>query len=346
MTTDGTGRPTGGHGTTTGKPAMTPGGHRTNPGGHRTTTDGTGTNTEIGETSQRALADLWTHLRKSKAGIGGVVITAGFMLIALLGPLMPFLADPTKQSLPDKLKPPVGPWGGSWSHPLGTDQLGRDILARLVDGARISLFVGLAAVALAVVLGTMLGLIAGYFGGWVDSVITSGADVQQAFPGVLAGLILVAAFGPSVWLVIIVIAMSGWMVFTRVCRNLVYTLKTSLYVEAAEMNGASAARIMRRHLLPNLVGSLITLSVLELAAAILTESAFAFLGFGVQPPNSSWGLMIQQGRNYITDGWWIVTFSGMAIAAAVLGVNLLSLWLQSFNDVAEREQIILDRPVS
>ena len=164
----------------------------------------------------------------------------------------------------------------------------------------------------------------------------------MAFPGVLAGLILVAAFGPSVWLVIVVIAISSWMVFTRVGRGLVFTLKTSLYVEASELAGASSRRIMWRHLLPNLVSSLITLSVLELAAAILSESAFAFLGFGVQPPRSSWGLMIQEGRNYITDGWWIVTFAGMAIAIVVLGVNLLSLWLQSFNDVAEREQIILD----
>ena len=161
----------------------------------------------------------------------------------------------------------------------------------------------------------------------------------------LAGLILVAAFGPSVWLVIIVIAISSWMVFTRVGRGLVFTLKTSLYVEASELAGASSRRIMWRHLLPNLVSSLITLCVLELAAAILSESAFAFLGFGVQPPRSSWGLMIQQGRNYVTgDGWWIVTFAGMTIAIVVLGVNLLSLWLQSFNDVAEREQIILDRP--
>ena len=145
-------------------------------------------------------------------------------------------------------------------------------------------------------------------------------------------------------MVILVIGMSSWMVFTRVGRSLVLTLKTSLFVEASELAGASSGRIMGRHLLPNLVSSLITLCVLELAAAILSESAFAFLGFGVQPPRSSWGLMIQQGRNYITDGWWIVTFAGMAIAIVVLGVNLMSLWLQSFNDVAEREQIILERP--
>ena len=231
-----------------------------------------------------------------------------------------------------------------WSHPLGTDQLGRDILARLIDGARISLIVALAAVFLAAVLGTTLGLIAGYVGGRIDTLVISAADVQMAFPGVLAGLILVAAFGPSVWLVILVIGMSSWMVFTRIGRGLVLTLKTSLFVEASELAGSPASRIMWRHLLPNLVSSLITLCVLELAAAILSESAFAFLGFGVQPPRSSWGLMIQQGRNYITDGWWIVTFAGMAIAIVVLGVNLLSLWLQSFNDVAEREQIILARP--
>jgi len=296
-----------------------------------------------GSDDASVLADLRSHLRKSKAGISGIVICSLFALTAVVGPWLPFLPDPAKQSLPDKLTPPVG-WGGTWSHPLGTDQLGRDILARLIDGARISLVVSVVAVILAALLGTMLGLIAGYVGGRIDTLIVSAADVQMAFPGVLAGLILVAAFGPSVWLVIIVIAISSWMVFTRVCRNLVLTLKTSLFVEASELSGAPSRRIMWRHLLPNLVSSLITLCVLELAAAILSESAFAFLGFGVQPPRSSWGLMIQQGKNYITEGWWIVTFAGMGIAIVVLGVNLLSLWLQSFNDVAEREQIILERP--
>ena len=289
------------------------------------------------------LADLRSHLRKSKAGISGIIICSLFALVAVVGPWLPFLPDPAKQSLPDKLTPPVG-WGGTWAHPLGTDQLGRDILARLIDGARISLLVSVAAVIIAAILGTALGLIAGYVGGRIDTLIISAADVQMAFPGVLAGLILVAAFGPSVWLVIVVIAISSWMVFTRVGRSLVLTLKTSLFVEASELSGAPSSRVMWRHLLPNLVSSLITLCVLELAAAILSESAFAFLGFGVQPPRSSWGLMIQQGRNYITDGWWIVTFAGLAISIVVLGVNLLSLWLQSFNDVAEREQIILERP--
>ena len=297
----------------------------------------------VAQESVTVLADLRSHLRKSKAGISGIVICSLFALVAAVGPWLPFLPDPTKQSLPDKLTPPIG-WGGTWSHPLGTDQLGRDILARLIDGARISLLVSVVAVLIAAVLGTALGLIAGYIGGRIDTLIVSAADVQMAFPGVLAGLILVAAFGPSVWLVIIVIAISGWMVFTRVGRSLVFTLKTSLFVEASELAGAPARRIMWRHLLPNLISSLITLSVLELAAAILSESAFAFLGFGVQPPRSSWGLMIQQGKGYIDNGWWIVTFAGMAIAIVVLGVNLLSLWLQSFNDVAEREQIILERP--
>ncbi|MYJ41339.1 MAG: ABC transporter permease, partial [Acidimicrobiaceae bacterium] len=286
------------------------------------------------------LADLRSHLRKSKAGISGIIICSLFALVAILGPWLPLIKDPTKQSLPDRLTPPVG-WGGTWAHPLGTDQLGRDILARLIDGARISLLVSVTAVIIAAILGTVLGLVAGYIGGRIDTLIVSAADVQMAFPGVLAGLILVAAFGPSVWLVIIVVAISSWMVFTRVGRNLVLTLKTSLFVEASELSGTPSSRVMWRHLLPNLVSSLITLCVLELAAAILAESAFAFLGFGVQPPRSSWGLMIQQGRNYVTgDGWWIVTFAGLAIAIVVLGVNLLSLWLQSFNDVAEREQII------
>ncbi len=300
---------------------------------------------ETAEGKVSALADLRSHLRRSPAGIAGITICSLFAAAAIIGPWLPFLSDPSQQSLPDKLTPPVG-WGGTWAHPLGTDQLGRDIAARLVDGARISLLVSVAAVIIAAILGTALGLVAGYIGGRLDTLIISAADVQMAFPGVLAGLILVAAFGPSVWLVIIVIAISSWMVFTRVGRSLVFTLKTSLFVEASELAGASSRRVMWRHLLPNLFSSLITLSVLELAAAILAESAFAFLGFGVQPPRSSWGLMIQQGRNYITNGWWIVTFAGLAISLVVLGVNLLSQWLQSFNDVAEREQIILERPGS
>ena len=217
------------------------------------------------------LADLRSHLRKSKAGISGIAICSLFALVAVVGPWLPFLPDPAQQSLPEKLTPPVG-WGGTWSHPLGTDQLGRDILARLIDGARISLLVSVAAVIIAAILGTALGLIAGYIGGRIDTLIISAADVQMAFPGVLAGLILVAAFGPSVWLVIIVIAISSWMVFTRVGRGLVFTLKTSLFVEASELAGASSRRVMWRHLLPNLVSSLITLSVLELAAAILSAA--------------------------------------------------------------------------
>jgi peptide/nickel transport system permease protein len=217
-------------------------------------------------------------------------------------------------------------------------------LARVIDGARVSLLVGIVSVAIALVIGVALGLAAGYIGGWIDNTVMAIADVQMAFPGVLAGLVLVAAFGPSVWIVIAVIAVSGWMVFTRVTRNLVLTLKTSLFVEASELSGAGATRVMARHLLPNLTSSIITLGVLEMAAAILSEAVFSFLGFGVQPPRSSWGLMIQQGKDYIVDAWWIVTFAGSAIALAVLGVNLLSLWLQSFNDVAEREQVILERP--
>ncbi|MXZ98940.1 MAG: ABC transporter permease, partial [Acidimicrobiaceae bacterium] len=201
------------------------------------------------------LADLRSHLRKSKAGISGIIICSLFALVAILGPWLPLIKDPTKQSLPDRLTPPVG-WGGTWAHPLGTDQLGRDILARLIDGARISLLVSVTAVIIAAILGTVLGLVAGYIGGRIDTLIVSAADVQMAFPGVLAGLILVAAFGPSVWLVIIVVAISSWMVFTRVGRNLVLTLKTSLFVEASELSGTPSSRVMWRHLLPNLVSSL------------------------------------------------------------------------------------------
>ncbi len=287
--------------------------------------------------------DVWEHLRRSKVGIAGFAITCGFILTAVVGPYLPFIHDPAAQDLQARLTPPVG-WGGTWDHPLGTDQLGRDLLARIIAGGRVSLLVGLAAVLIAAIFGILLGLVAGYRGGVVDTAIMSIADIQIAFPGVLAGLILVTALGPGVGLVIIVIAMSGWMVFTRVTRSLVHSVKTSLFVEAGELNGSKPSRIMRVHLLPNLYSSLVTLGVLEFAAAILSESAFSFLGFGVQPPGASWGLIIAQGRTYVTNAWWIVTFAGCAIAIAVLGTNLIALWLQSFGDVGEREQMILERP--
>jgi peptide/nickel transport system permease protein len=289
--------------------------------------------------------EVWRHLKRSKVGIAGCIITGGFILTALIGPYLPFIQDPAAQDLQARLTPPVG-WGGTWEHPLGTDQLGRDLLARIVAGGRVSLFVGITAVALAAMIGITLGLIAGYRGGVTDTSIMSIADIQIAFPGVLAGLILVTAFGPGVWLVVVVIAMSGWMVFTRVTRSFVFSVKTSLFVEASELSGAGSARIMRKHLLPNLYSALVTLGVLEFAAAILSESAFSFLGFGVQPPGSSWGLIIAQGRTYVTTAWWIVTFAGCAIALAVLGTNLIALWLQSFGDVSGRERTLLETPGS
>jgi peptide/nickel transport system permease protein len=286
---------------------------------------------------------LWKHLKHSKAGIAGFVITGGFVLLAIVGPYLPFIADPSAQDLDSRLTPPVG-WGGTWEHPLGTDQLGRDLLARIIAGGRVSMGVGLSAVAIAALVGITAGLIAGYRGGGVDTAIMGVADVQIAFPGVLAGLILVTAFGPGVILVVVVIAMSGWMVFTRVTRGLVLSLKSSLFVEAGELSGTRPRRIMRMHLLPNLYSSLVTLAVLEFAAAILSEAAFSFLGFGVQPPGASWGLIIAQGRTYVTSAWWIVTFAGCAIALAVLGTNLIARWLQSFGDVGERERTILETP--
>ncbi|MGH8543314.1 MAG: ABC transporter permease, partial [Gammaproteobacteria bacterium] len=159
-----------------------------------------------------------------------------------------------------------------------------------------SILIGIAAVGVSALVGTALGLLAGYNGGWLDGVIMSLADVQIAFPGVLAGLVLISAFGPGLWLVVVVIVLSGWMVFTRITRGLVLSLSSSLFVEAARLNGAVPRRVMFRHLLPNLAPSLMTLIVLEFAAAVLAESAFSFLGFGVQPPQASWGLIIAQGR--------------------------------------------------
>ena len=188
--------------------------------------------------------DLFRHLKSSKLGIVGVVMTTGLILTALVGPSLPYVKNQPAQDLRNRLKPPLL-WGGTWDHPLGTDQLGRDMLARLIEAAQVSVFVGASAVVLSSIVGVTLGLIAGYRGGWFDSSLMGLSDVQIAIPGILLGIMLVAAFGPSVRTVILIIFLSGWVVFARVTRGQVLTLKNQLFVEAGELSGCKPSRMMR-----------------------------------------------------------------------------------------------------
>jgi len=264
----------------------------------------------------------------------GVLVLALLVAAALFAPIIAPL-DPNKQDLAARLLPPFYAEGGSAEHLLGTDQLGRDVLSRIVHGARISLTIPLVSVTLAGVFGTAVGLLAGYRGGKTDAFIMRIVDTLFSFPGLLLALTILAVVGPSFWTLAIVLSLRIWMVFARMTRGLVLSAREAEYVEAAELVGASPVRIMLRHIAPNLTAPLLTLAVLESAHVILSEAALSFLGLGIQPPQMSWGLDVAIGRQYVFSAPWLIIFPGLAIAVAVLGINLLAGWLRVAADPQE-----------
>lgn len=278
-----------------------------------------------------------TELWHDKTGFFGLLIVLLLIFMALFAPLIS-PDNPSAQSLLDRLLPPFWQHGGSLSHPLGTDQLGRDILSRIIYGSRISLLVGASVVIVSMTFGTVVGVTSGYFGGRIDGVLMRIVDTQGAFPGLLLAMLILAAIGPSAKTVIIVLIIDGWLVYARVTRGAVLSLRETAYVEAAELVGCRPQRVMFRHILPNLASPLLTLSVLEFARIILAESVLSFLGLGVQPPQMSWGLEIAEGQDFVFSNWWLVTFPGIAISLTVLGVNLFASWLRVAADPQEREK--------
>lgn len=245
------------------------------------------------------------------------------IVLAILGaPLLtPF--DPLQQNILARLKPAMTVMSDGRLALLGTDQLGRDIWTRILYGGRISLLISVSGVALASVLGVVLGLMAGYYGGVVDTVISRIIDIQLGFPGLLFAITLAAALGPGILNVIIALGIARWTTYARVVRGTVLTLKTEEFILAARTVGCSGARIMFRHILPNTLSSIIVLAALHLGQLILAESALSFIGLGVQPPTPSWGSMINQGRQYITSAWWLITYPGLAITLTVVALGLL-----------------------
>ncbi|MEM1399712.1 MAG: ABC transporter permease [Pseudomonadota bacterium] len=295
------------------------------------------TDTPVGVTDQAAGSGYWDDLKADRVGMIGVCSLGLLFVIAIIAPLIaPY--DPAAQNIIARLKPPVWLAGGSWDHILGTDHLGRDVLSRLLNGARISLFVGFATVLLAGSFGVLMGLISGYAGGRTDQFITAVTDTQVAFPGLLLALMILAVIGPSMTTVIVVLALNGWMVYTRITRSVVLSLRQTAFVEAAEILGCRTHRILIRHLLPNLAAPLLTIGTLEFARIVLAEAALSFLGLGVQPPATSWGLDVAQGKDYMFRAWWLVTFPGLAIAFTVLAINLVASWLRVTTDPVEREK--------
>jgi peptide/nickel transport system permease protein len=269
-------------------------------------------------------------LRNFFAGFLGLVLVA-----AIFAPLVA-PHDPNAQDIINRLAPPAWLSGGSMSHLLGTDELGRDILSRIIYGARTSVLIGIAVVGVTMVIGVLLGLIAGYIGGWVETVIMRIVDIQFAFPGLLLSMAVVLVLGASAHSVIIALSIDGWLVYCRLSRSMVLSVRNTTYVEAAKTIGCSSPRLLRKHVLPNIVSPLITLATLEFARIVLAEATLSFLGLGIQPPLVSWGLMLNNGEDYITVAWWLITFPGLVLTLTVLSANVVASWLRVAADPLQR----------
>jgi ABC-type dipeptide/oligopeptide/nickel transport system permease subunit len=283
----------------------------------------------------RGLIRLGRDLIRDKVALAGAIIVFVVLASAIFAPLIS-LHDPAAGYIGQRLKPPGFVNEEGELYILGTDQQGRDILSRLIFGARVSMAVGIGVIAVAGTVGTILGLISGYYGGRVDDLIMRIVDTQTAFPGLLLALVIMAMIGPSARNIIIVLSINGWMVFARITRGIMLTIREKDYIDAARLIGAGDFRIMFRHAFPNLISPVLTLITLELARIILAEASLSFLGLGIQPPESSWGLMIADGRDYITIAWWLVTFPGIAIAITVFGVMTVANWLRTVTDPEQR----------
>jgi peptide/nickel transport system permease protein len=271
-----------------------------------------------------ARSEWWVFMRRlarRRTSLFGLVVVTVVVATALAAALVtPF--DPTEQDIGERLKAPLTRDAGGRVHVLGTDHLGRDILARIVFGARPALMVGFAAVAISGVLGMMAGLLAGYFGGRVDDVLMRLADIQLAFPFILLAIAVIGVLGPSLTTIICVIGVSSWVVYARIVRGAALSLREREFVQAAQALGSRDGRILMRHVLPNVFTPWLVVATLDMARVIVIESALSFLGLGVQPPTPTWGGMLADGRVYISTAWWLATFPGLAILMTVLGINL------------------------
>lgn len=246
--------------------------------------------------------------------------------------------DPLDQQLAMRNRPPFSPAmaDGGFPHLLGTDELGRDLLSRLVYGGRVSIAVGLVGAVAAALVGVALGLLAGYYRGRVDDLVMRTVDAMAALPTLLIALFFLFILGGGFWNLVIVLALVRWRIFARVTRGMVLSLREEVFVQAARAIGARDRRIIMRHILPNLLSPLLVLFTLEVAVLILAEAALSFLGFGIQPPDSSWGLMIARGREYLRSAWWLVTLPGLAIFCTTLSLNLLAAWVRAVTDPVQR----------
>lgn len=274
---------------------------------------------------------LLSKLLRHPPAVIGCTLLVAFLLMAVLAP---YLAphDPSQPQLGARLTPPSWVAGGMSEYLLGTDHVGRDLLSRLIYGSRIALIVGFSGVAIAAVIGIILGLLAGYFGGRLDSVIMRIVDTVLAIPNILLYLTVLAVFGQSLTLLIIVIGCINWTSFARVVRAEAMALRNREFVEASKALGQKSLAIVARHVLPNSMAPIIVIVTLNIATIIILEASLSYLGFGVRPPTVTWGRMLADGRNYIATAWWLATFPGLMITGLALSLIFIGDWLRDVLD--------------
>lgn len=258
----------------------------------------------------------WLEFRRNRFALVGAAFMVFIAIMAVFAPIVS-THDPYSQSLRKRMKPPTA------EHWLGTDEVGRDVYSRLVYGARISLFVGIVGTAAGVVCGTIVGLISGFFGGWVDTLVMRVIDIMYSFPGIVLAILLISVLGPSIFNLILVLAIWAVPSLSRIVRGNVLSLKEQDYAEAARALGAGRVRIMFVHLLPNSLAPIIVYATLGVAGAILTTAALGFLGLGVQPPQAEWGNMLSNGRQYLRRAPLLMVFPGALISMTVISINLI-----------------------
>ncbi|GAA0371640.1 ABC transporter permease [Bacillus horti] len=272
------------------------------------------------------LAGFFSQLVRSPTGLLGFTIIICVLILGIAGKsIAPF--PPNEANFINKLSPPL-----TDGHILGTDQLGRDILSRIIHGTRVSLMIGLVTVVFAGLIGTVIGILAGYFRGWVDIILMRIVDVQLSFPFILLVLVINAVIGSGLQNIIFSLVIVGWVIYARMVRSEVLALREKEFILACVATGVPRWQIIIKHIVPNLFTPIIVLSSLQIATFIIAEASVSFLGFGVQPPEPAWGNMLSEGKDYIFSAWWLITFPGIAIVLTALGVNLFGDWLRDVLD--------------
>lgn len=292
---------------------------------------GTGSSSRLSDQQRRALR----RFRQSPLSMIGLVIIAVLVVVAIFGPLfVPYPEDATGAlNITERLDPP------SWAHPFGTDQVGRDVFTRVIVGARVSLLAGLVVILLAFSIGTLLGAIAGFFGGRVSEIIMRITDVFLTIPDLILAMAFVAALGPGLFNVMVAVSLVWWPGYCRLARANVVALKDAQFAEAADSIGASRARVLFAHILPNALPTILVKASMDIGFAVLTTAALGFIGLGTTPPDPDWGVMISDGRKYLREAWWFSTFPGLAILLTVLAFNLLGDGLRDVLDPRSRRQV-------